>query len=164
MLQFHPHQRLCIADIVGHPWLTSGPSATPEQVFVEFARRQQVNKQRAREEEERKNAQRNQVNNMARRDLNVGGKVYLSHGEEAVAATQEEIVHLQLKQMSPSQNTTHSFFSSFSPDVLLEQLTQKLREQGQTFEISNNSWKLSFNCTRNSEPSEENENIIKIAE
>ena len=28
MLQFHPHQRLCIADLVGHPWLTSGDSAT----------------------------------------------------------------------------------------------------------------------------------------
>lgn len=30
MLQFHPHQRLCIADLVGHPWLISGDTASTE--------------------------------------------------------------------------------------------------------------------------------------
>lgn len=44
MLQFHPHQRLCIADIVGHPWLASGNTATPAEVRAEFARRHEVNK------------------------------------------------------------------------------------------------------------------------
>ena len=61
MLQFHPHQRLCIADIVGHPWLSeteSHPIATEEQIRAEFINRQEVNKQRAREDEDRKNAKR----------------------------------------------------------------------------------------------------------
>ena len=30
MLQFHPHQRLCIADLVGHPWLVSGDTASAD--------------------------------------------------------------------------------------------------------------------------------------
>jgi len=52
MLQFHPHQRLCIADIIGHPWLASGATAsTPEAINEEFARRHNINKQRALAEE-----------------------------------------------------------------------------------------------------------------
>ena len=57
MLQFHPHQRLCIADIIGHPWLASGaPAPTAETIREEFARRHSINKQRALAEEERKQA------------------------------------------------------------------------------------------------------------
>ena len=50
--------------------------------------------------------------------------------------------------------------------MLLEQLTQKMREQGQAFEISNTTWKLNFNCHRNlTEASEESaEGSIRLAE
>ena len=41
MLQLHPHQRLCMADLIGHPWL-AGETATAEEVRAEFARRQEV--------------------------------------------------------------------------------------------------------------------------
>merc|ERR1712051_457127 len=78
MLQFHPHQRLCIADIIGHPWLSAGGAADADTVRQEFAQRHEVNKQRAMAEQERKNAQRNQVNNNPRRDFQLGNKVYLS--------------------------------------------------------------------------------------
>jgi len=84
---------------------------------------------------------------MARRDLQVGGKVYLSHGEEVIGENAAaDIVHLRLKDFSNDQNSTHSFFSTFSPDVLLEQLTQKMGEQGQQFTISDVSWKVNFVC------------------
>ena len=88
---------------------------------------------------------------MPRRDLQVGGKVYLSHDQEMVneAAAATEVVHLRLKDFDANTNSTHSFFSTFGPDVLLEQLTQKMTEQGQAFEISNLTWKLNFNCARN---------------
>ena len=59
MLQFHPHQRLCIADLVGHPWLSSGNSATAEQIRTEFTTRNYENKYRALQELERKAAMRN---------------------------------------------------------------------------------------------------------
>ena len=48
MLQLHPHQRLCMADVIGHPWM-QGPMATGEQVREEFARRHEVNAARAKE-------------------------------------------------------------------------------------------------------------------
>ena len=47
MLQFHPHQRLCVADIIGHPWLATGGVASADAVRSEFASRHQVNKERA---------------------------------------------------------------------------------------------------------------------
>ena len=50
MLQHHAHQRLCIADIVGHPWLTNGECAAPERIQQEFQNRHEINKQRARAE------------------------------------------------------------------------------------------------------------------
>ena len=82
MLQFHPHQRLCIADIIGHPWLANEEIASADEVRAEFAERHERNKQRTAEEEERKNAMRNRVNTAAYRELQVNGKIYLSHGEE----------------------------------------------------------------------------------
>ena len=60
MLQQQQHQRLCIADIVGHPWLSSGvPMATAEQVNEEFTNRLRVNKEKAHQESIRKQQQRN---------------------------------------------------------------------------------------------------------
>ena len=59
MLHVQPHQRLCIADIIGHAWLSSGGAADSDTVRQEFAQRHEVNRQRACAEEERKNAQRN---------------------------------------------------------------------------------------------------------
>jgi serine/threonine protein kinase len=54
MLQFHPHQRLCVADIIGHPWLATGGVAGADAVRSEFASRHQVNKERALAEREKK--------------------------------------------------------------------------------------------------------------
>ena len=75
MLQNNPHQRLCIADIIGHPWITNGGEASADEVRQEFASREQVNKQRSLKDREQKAAQRAQ-NSGTRRDLNIGGKVY----------------------------------------------------------------------------------------
>lgn len=85
MLQFHPHQRLCIADIIGHPWLANAdvPAATTEQVRQEFATRHEANKARALEERERRNTIRQQQQaTRTRRDVSMGGKTYLSVDDE----------------------------------------------------------------------------------
>ena len=42
MLQFYPHQRLNIADVIGHPWLSYGGSADADAVRQEFAQRHEV--------------------------------------------------------------------------------------------------------------------------
>lgn len=41
MLQLHPHQRLSMADIIGHPWM-QGKVATEAEVKEEFAKRHEV--------------------------------------------------------------------------------------------------------------------------
>jgi len=66
MLQVHPHQRLCMADIIGHPWM-QGEIATQEQITQEFAKRHEVNKARATEEEDRKMAMKAKQGQRARR-------------------------------------------------------------------------------------------------
>lgn len=78
LLQADPSHRPYIADIVGHPWM-AGEFATADEVRTEFARRDQINKERVSDERERKEAQKNQVNNAPRRDVPLKGKVYLSH-------------------------------------------------------------------------------------
>ena len=42
MLQPNPEQRLCIADVFFHPWMTSGEVATAEEVKTELEWRQHV--------------------------------------------------------------------------------------------------------------------------
>ena len=49
MLQPLPHQRLCMADLIGHPWM-QGTVATSEQVRAEFMKRQETVKARALED------------------------------------------------------------------------------------------------------------------
>ena len=39
MLHIDPKQRIRLADIVGHPWLVSGPIATKAEVVAEFSER-----------------------------------------------------------------------------------------------------------------------------
>ena len=99
MLQFHPHQRLCIADIIGHPWLANGGVAEADYVRQEFARRLQLNKERANQEHERKQAQRNQVTNGPYRDFVLHGKVYLSTDDQLSDDVDAslQIVRLNLK-------------------------------------------------------------------
>ena len=66
MLQLHPHQRLCMADVIGHPWM-QGPIASPEAVVQEFQKRHEVNKARASEEEDKKMAAKTKANDRTRR-------------------------------------------------------------------------------------------------
>jgi serine/threonine protein kinase len=66
MLQLHPHQRLCMADIIGHPWM-QGDFASEEEIMLEFTKRAEVNKARATEEEDKKMAMKNKAQQRTRR-------------------------------------------------------------------------------------------------
>jgi serine/threonine protein kinase len=66
MLQLHPHQRLCMADIIGHPWM-QGEFASEEEIMLEFTKRAEVNKARATEEEDKKMAMKNKAQQRTRR-------------------------------------------------------------------------------------------------
>jgi len=76
MLNFHPHQRLSIPDIVAHPWLQRGDFATAEQVRQEFTTRHEANKEIARQEQDRKQAMKTHIQGQARRGDTVNNKIY----------------------------------------------------------------------------------------
>lgn len=147
MLQPDPALRPCIADIVGHPWMADG-YATVEEIRAELTKRQEVNKSRANEERQRKEAQKNQVDNAPRRGVPCKGKVYLCHETEPSAENAANIVRPDLKEYDLGSNHLYSVFSTFKPDYLLQQIADKLGEQRQEFEVSEKSWKVKFTVQR----------------
>ena len=59
-----------------------------------------------------------------------------------------EIIRLTAKEFNENQGRNHAFFSHFRPDYLFTQLTEKLTQQGQPFEMSNKTWKLNFEVSK----------------
>lgn len=53
MLQLQPHMRLCISDIIGHPWMQQ-EYPTADEIGEEFGKRHAINKQRASADQDRK--------------------------------------------------------------------------------------------------------------
>lgn len=80
----------------------------------------------------------------------MNGKVYLSHGDDGEEAARQglEVVNLRIKELNVDSSHTHAFFSTFQPSVLMESLLGKMNEQGQKFDISNQTWKLTLNLNK----------------
>ena len=114
-----------MADIIAHPWMASGNCASPEAVRSEFANREEVNKQQALAEAERKQAARASANNGPRRDFALDGKVYLSHGDFNASPenASAEVIRLNVKDFNANKNLNQfAFFSTDRPEKLFEQL------------------------------------------
>jgi serine/threonine protein kinase len=79
MLQVQPFMRLSLADVVSHPWM-QGEYPTAAEVQTEFARRHQVNKDRAHQEEEKKAQMEAKIRerNANNRGRQVDGTTYLA--------------------------------------------------------------------------------------
>jgi serine/threonine protein kinase len=127
MLQLHPHQRLCMADIIGHPWMQGEVSAR-EEVLVEFEKRHEINKARATEEEDKKLAAKAKAGqNKTRRGEQIANNVYLS----GLDLTEEElkdpkIIRLDMKPYNQQLTKTTAFFTDYSPESILKMLTDSL--------------------------------------
>ena len=57
MLQESPKVRLCVADVIGHPWM-QGPIATEDEIRVEFANRDRLVKKEAEADAAKKQAEK----------------------------------------------------------------------------------------------------------
>ena len=64
------------------------------------------------------------------------------------------IVRLVLKPYNPSLGKSTSFFTDYKADQVLKTIVEILDKNTVTYEISNKTWKISFNKTRN-----QNENV-----
>lgn len=149
MLQFHPHHRLCIADIIGHEWMLSGDIASAEAVREEFGRRHQINKEKAQQATEEKMHLKANATNATRRAMQNGDKTFLSGAlTEEEQAHPEQFIKLVVKDYDESRARNLKFFSSFPPEELFLQIKQRLDENNQDFAISNKTWKLTLTAKR----------------
>jgi serine/threonine protein kinase len=154
MLQVHPHQRLCMADIIGHPWM-QGEIASEAEITMEFAKRHEVNKARATEEEDRKMAMKQKQGQRARRGEQIADNVYMS--EELTEEEQKDphVIKLNMKQYNAELAKTTAFFTDYTPEQILKELVDSLDKNGTTYDISNKTWKLTYAKTREEEKKEE---------
>jgi hypothetical protein len=55
---------------------------------------------------------------------------------------------LALKEYQEGSNRTHGFFSTIPPEEILSKLTENLKIQNQAFKVSENIWKVNFECKK----------------
>lgn len=143
MLQLMPHQRLSIADIIGHPWM-QGPIASTEQVQQEFHNRLSNIKAEAQAEAERKAAVRNNhAKHRVKRGEQIGAKVYMS-GPVSEEESKEGIVSIPLEEFKPVVAKNTVFFSTYEPEHIFKQLMTHLEEKDIKAAIAENKWKITF--------------------
>jgi serine/threonine protein kinase len=116
MLQLHPHQRLCMADVIGHPWM-QGQMASSEQVREEFVKRHEVNAARAKEEEDKKLAAKNKSSaGRTRRGQKIKDNVYMSGNISQADKDDPNVICLNMKLYNPQLAKTTAFFSDYTPE------------------------------------------------
>ena len=94
-----------MADIIGHAWM-QGPIATREQVVQEFARRHEVNKQRAQKEAEQKLAAKRKRRTIANEGVSLP----------------------KLKPYDQKLAKNTAFFTDYTPEEILNEITSALEE------------------------------------
>jgi hypothetical protein len=123
--------------------------------------RHETNKQLAQQEQDRKQAMKQHMNNQPRR----GGddnKLYRWINDPKLSQAEREdpnTVLLELKDFQEGVKQTHGFFSNIAPEDILAQLTEKMKEELQEFKISNTHWRLNFDVKKqiNKQPGEDDE-------
>ena len=161
MLQLHPHQRLCMADLIGHPWL-AGETATAEEVRAEFARRQEVCK--AKKIQAVQNKTRPAQTKKVRRGVKQDEKIYLSSEPTAEEAKSPNIVKINMKQSAPDMAVPMAFFTNLEADSVLSEIESYLVDKGLQFQISNCGSKVSYTKTETSEGEQIVQNEITLLE
>ena len=113
MFQLQPHMRLCMSDIIGHPWMQQD-YPTPEEVAAEFGRRHEINKKKASEEEDRKNAMENAANERRARRGNDAAKIFLDANDVPAELKDNPNVQTRtLEAFTQDYNKHINFFSKF---------------------------------------------------
>lgn len=153
MLQLHAHQRLSMADIVGHPWM-QGEHATAEQVRQEFAERHQKVKEARQREAEENRQQRTQhiAQRGVRRGDRVGDRTYLdldteSTAEESKDPTSQKVVLKACKfNYRPDKNT--QFFSTYETTYVFTKLIEYLKDHQIKHTPHDTYFKIDFETER----------------
>ena len=91
--------RLCLADIIGHPWM-NGPIATDDEVRKEFKARAQKLRNEANEKEAEKLAMFNEAQKIGN-TVTIDNCVFLSGDQEMESNDDQKYVNLKMKKYDP---------------------------------------------------------------
>jgi serine/threonine protein kinase len=128
MLQLQPHMRLCMSDIIGHPWMQQ-EYPTADEIAEEFGRRHAINKQKAGAEESRKASMAENVNDRRARRGAAGNNQAIYCDADDVPADLKENTNLKtlaLGKYTESDAKHINFFSMFDATELMTQITNYL--------------------------------------
>jgi serine/threonine protein kinase len=153
MLQLHAHQRLSMADIVGHPWM-QGQHASHADVKQEFALRfQRVQETRQAEAEKNKNEKRKyEQQKGVRRGDRIGDKVYLDLETDTIQEESKDptVTKMVLKacpfEYQPDKHT--QFFSTYGSPYVFTTLLEYLKDHHIKYTHSEKYFKLEFEAER----------------
>ena len=158
MLQVHPHQRLSMADIIGHPWL-AGPTATKEEVMAEFAKRHAQIKKEKEIEQARKDALK------AQRAARAGGahrgesgdqRVYMSGSAQIEEESKNDYIYLQLGKYEPGTYKTTQIMTKQDPGVVFSAIIDELTKTDTAFSVDDKKFKITYTKAKEQEvPDEE---------
>lgn len=148
MFQLQPHMRLCMSDIIGHPWMQMD-YPTPEEVAAEFGRRHEINKKKASEEEDRKNAMENSANERRARRGADATKIFLDANDVPAELKDNPNVQTRaLEAFSMDYNKHINFFSKLDATEVMTQITNYLEASDNKFEVSDKKFKVSYEAQR----------------
>jgi len=117
--------------------------------MVEFTKRHEVNKARATEEEDKKMALKNKATaNRARRGEQIQNNVYMSGDLTEEEQKDPNIIKLNMKPYNSQLAKNTAFFTDYTPEQILKELTTSLNSNNTQFDISNHTWKITFTKTR----------------
>jgi hypothetical protein len=154
MLQLHAHQRLSMADIVGHPWMQE-PHANSAEVKQEFAiRHQRVQEHRQAEAEKNKQSKQTWAaqRGVCRGPARIGDKVYLDLATETeTEETKDPSVQkigLSACHYEPQPGKNTQFFSTYETTWVFEKLVEYLKDHQIKYNISDKYFKIEFESER----------------
>ena len=156
MLGYSAKTRLCIADVIGHPWM-QGQMATEDEIRAEFSLREQKVKQQAAEEEAKKQAEKEKKSQFVIRVISSDDNIYCS-----LDPTDDEVmlgkkfIKLTMNKYDPDLRKVTSFFTDWRPEAAFQEIIQSLQRNSLSHKISSKHWKVTFVKEKLFEDSKEN--------
>jgi len=138
MLKLEPADRPSLQDILSHPWMT-GPEPSKEEIIQEFAKRNQIVKKQADEEQKSKDQEKHKRSEKKRAMRSA------ANGDEDEMET--GVIGQPKKQLEEyeelfSANTM--FFSTYHPDMIEDALRELFKKKNLTFTSSDKKYKMKF--------------------
>jgi hypothetical protein len=109
-------------------------------------------------------AMKNKVKNQTRRGEQIANNTYMSGDLTIEEQNNPQVIRLNMKPYNAELGKTTAFFTDYSPEQVLKELTDTLSANNTTYQISNKTWKVTFTKTREEAQEESKEGQLVIRE